>query len=545
MTSGPSYWAEPAQGPLGEHTVGSALRAAAEAAPDTVALVEGVADPLARRRWRYDELLAEAEEIARALLGRFVPGERIAVWAGNIPEWVILEMAAALAGLTLVTVNPALRAEELRHVLGQSRVAGVFLQRVYRGRVLPETLVELRHDLPDLREVVLIDRWAAFRGSGSPTERLPVVLADDAAQIQYTSGTTGRPKGAMLRHGAIVDNARLSYVNTFDMQPGEVSVNPMPLFHTAGCVQGTLAPLISLGTHVLVPGFEPRLYLNLVESERAAQFCGVPTMLLGVLNHPDFPGADLSSVRYAISGGATVPADLVRQVESALKVPLAIIYAQTEASPGITMTRLDDSPEDRATTLGRPLPGAEVKIVGPDGPDPVPHGVRGELCTRGYHVMAGYFDDPGQTAAAIDEDGWLHTGDLASMDERGYCRIEGRIKDVIIRGGENIYPREIEEVLLSHQSVANVAVLGVPDHTWGEQVAAFVQPAPGRPAPDEEELFRLVRQRLAPHKAPRVWRFVEEFPMTASGKIQKFALRDGFGAKQVSAEEVSGPPASG
>jgi fatty-acyl-CoA synthase len=202
------------------------------------------------------------------------------------------------------------------------------------------------------------------------------------------------------------------------------------------------------------------------------------------------------------------------------------------------MTRLDDSPEDRATTLGRPLPGAEVKIVGPDGADPVPHGVRGELCTRGYHVMAGYLDDPVQTATAIDEDGWLHTGDLASMDERGYCRIEGRIKDVIIRGGENIYPREIEEVLLSHRAVADVAVLGVPDPTWGEQVAAFVQFMPGVPVPDEDELFSLVRQRLAPHKAPRVWRFVEQFPMTASGKIQKFALRDGF-AEQVSVKEVS------
>ncbi|MFI9381404.1 AMP-binding protein [Kutzneria sp. NPDC052558] len=530
-----SHWSEPAGGPLGEHTVGSALRAAAEAAPDTVALVDGVADPALRRRWRYSDLLVEAEEVARALLGRFVPGERIAVWAGNSPEWVILELAAGLAGLTLVTVNPALRAGELRHVLGQSRVSGIFLQRVYRGRLLPDTLMELGHELPALREVVLLDGWVALRSSGSPTERLPVVRPDDPAQIQYTSGTTGRPKGAMLRHGAIVDNARLSYVHTFDMRPGEVFVNPMPLFHTAGCVQGTLAPLISLGTHVLMPGFEPGLYLNLVETERAAQFCGVPTMLLGALGHPGFATADLSCVRYAISGGATVPADLVRQIESALKVPLAIIYAQTEASPGITMTRLDDSPEDRATTLGRPLPGAEVKIVGPDGADPLPVGERGELCTRGYHVMAGYFDDPAQTAAAIDEDGWLHTGDLASMDERGYCRIEGRIKDVIIRGGENIYPREIEEVLLSHQGVANVAVLGVPDRTWGEQVAAFVQSTPGMPAPDEDELFRLVRQRLAPHKAPRVWRFVEEFPMTASGKIQKFALRD----------QLTGRPASG
>ncbi|HEX3782620.1 MAG TPA: AMP-binding protein [Pseudonocardiaceae bacterium] len=521
-----SYWSEPAEEPVREDTVGSLLRAAAEAAEDTVALVEGVADPGARRRWRYAELLAESEEVARALLGRFAPGERIAVWANNIPEWVVLEMAAALAGLTLVTVNPALRAEEIRHVLGQSRSVGVFLVREHRGQALLETLTGIRGDLPALREVLLFDDWAAFRASGSSTEVLPTVRAEDAAQIQYTSGTTGRPKGAVLRHRGITNNARLSYVRTFDMRPGEVLVNPMPLFHTAGCVQGTLAPLISLGTQVLVPGFEAGLLLQLIESERAAQLCGVPTMLLAVLNHPALAQVDLSSVRYAVSGGATVAPELVRRVESVLGVPLSIVYAQTEASPCITMTRLDDSPVARATTLGRPLPGVEVKIVEPGGSDPVPHGDRGELCTRGYHVMAGYFDDPQQTAAAIDEDGWLHTGDLASMDEHGYCQIEGRLKDVIIRGGENIYPREIEQVLLRHDAVADAAVLGMPDPTWGEQVAAFVRPAPGVPVPDEDELFRHVRRHLAPHKTPRVWRFVDEFPMTATGKIQKFALLD-------------------
>jgi fatty-acyl-CoA synthase len=521
-----SHWVEPADDPPREDTVGAVLRAAAEAAPDTVALVEGVADPAVRRRWRYAELLAESELMARALLGRFEPGERVAVWAGNIPEWVILEMAAALAGLTLVTVNPALGAQEIRHVLGQSRSAGVFVQREYRGRILPRTLDDVRAHLPALREVMSFDDWAAFLGSGSASERLPLVHAEDVAQIQYTSGTTGAPKGAMLRHRGITNNARLSYVRTFDMRPGEAFVNPMPLFHTAGCVQGTLCPLISLGTQVLMPGFEPGLQLALIESERAAQLCGVPTMMLAVLDHPALARTDLSSVRYAISGGATVPPELVRRVESTLGVPLSIIYAQTEASPCITLTRLDDAPLDRATTLGRPLPGTEVKIVEPGGGDPVAHGERGELCTRGFHVMAGYFDDPQQTAAAIDEDGWLRTGDLASMDERGYCRIEGRIKDVIIRGGENIYPREIEQVLLGHRAVAAVAVLGAPDRTWGEQVAAFVQFAPDVSVPGEDELFQYVRRYLAPHKTPRIWRFVDEFPMTPSGKIQKFALRD-------------------
>lgn len=521
----PSYLCTDGEGAVRDDTVGSLLRAAAEQAPSTVALVEGVPEPADRRRWRYAELLAESEQMAKALLGRFAPGERIAVWANNIPEWVIVEMAAALAGLTLVTVSPALRKEELRHVLGQSRSTGIFLLRHYGANPMLDVLASVLDKLPDLREILLFDDWQAIRESGSPTEVLPEVRPEDPAQIQYTSGTTGQPKGAVLQHLGITNNARLSYVRTFDMQPGEVFVNVMPLFHTAGCVQGTLAPLVSLGTQVLVPRFDPALQLRLTESERGAQLCGVPTMLLAVLDHPDFPGTDLSSVRYALSGGAPVAPNLVQRVESALGVPMAIVYAQTEASPCITMTQLDDSPEDRAETLGRPLPCTEVKIVQPGTDKLVARGQVGELCTRGYHVMSGYFDDPRQTAAAVDRNGWLRTGDLASMDERGYCRIEGRLKEMIIRGGENIYPREIENLLFRHPAVADVAVLGYPDPTWGEQVAAFVKPAQGS-TPDEDELYRYVREHLSPHKTPSVWRFVDAFPLTASGKVKKFALRD-------------------
>ncbi|MEU8633026.1 AMP-binding protein [Amycolatopsis sp. NPDC048633] len=508
-----------------ELTVGALLRDAAERAPAAPALVEGVPDPGARRRWTYSDLLAEAEEVARALLGRFRPGDRIAVWAHNIPEWVLLEMAAALAGTTLVTVSPALREAELRHVLGQSRAAGIFLVRDYRGNLMAELLDRVRPDLPHLRETVLFEDWQAFRGSGSPTEVLPVVSPDDPAQIQYTSGTTGTPKGAVLHHRGITNNAVLSYVRTLDMRPGEAFVNPMPLFHTAGCVLATLAPIASLGTQVLQPWFDPGLQLELIESERGAVFGGVPTMLLALLNHPRFARTDFSSVRYALAGGATVPPEVVRRVEAALGVPMSIVYAQTEASPGITMTRLDDAPEDRAETLGKPLPGCAVKITAPATGDVLARGEVGEVCTRGYHVMTGYFDRHDQTAEAIDPEGWLHTGDLASMDERGYLRIEGRVKELIIRGGENIYPREIEHALLDHPAVEDVAVVGVPDPEWGEQVAAFVRLAPGETA-GEAELFAHVREHLAPHKAPRVWRFVTEFPLTGSGKIKKHVLRD-------------------
>jgi len=440
---------------------------------------------------------------------------------------VILELAAALAGITLVTVNPALREAELRHVLGHSRAAGVFLLREYRGNPMARTLADIRADLPDLHTSVLFEDWAEFCAEGSADRELPEAGALSPAQIQYTSGTTGPPKGAVLHHRGIVNNARLSYVEVLDMQPGEAVVNPMPLFHTAGCVLATLSSIAALGTQVLLPFFEPGLQLRLVEEERSVGFVGVPTMLLALLARPDLPGTDTSSLRWGLSGGAPVPPQLERRVEQTLGVPLHIIYAQTEASPGITMTRADDDPDDRAETLGRPLPATEVKIVDPADGATVGPGEVGELWTRGYHVTTGYFDAPAQTAAAIDPDGWLRTGDLATMDERGYCRIAGRLKDMIIRGGENIYPREIEDVLFAHPGVAEVAVVGVPDPVWGEQVAAFVRPAPaGRPT--EHDLEDHCRQHLAPHKRPRHWRFVDTFPLTGSGKIQKYRLREEF-----------------
>ncbi|MGY1643816.1 AMP-binding protein [Geodermatophilus sp. SYSU D00703] len=524
-----AYWPAERTDAVQELTVGDLLRSAAARSPDAPALVEGVPDRDQRRRWSYGRLLAESEEAARALLGRFAPGERVAVWANNRPEWVLLEMAAALAGLTLVTVNPALRADELRHVLRQSRASGLFLLREYRGNPMAETLAAVRSDLPDLRESVLFDDWARFCASGAPTEALPAVSPGDPAQIQYTSGTTGLPKGAVLHHRGIANNARLAYVEVLDVRPGEAVVNAMPLFHAAGGVLATLSAIASSGTQVLMPAFDPGLHLQLIEEERSVGLAGVPTMLLALLAHPAFPDTDTSSVRWALSGGAPVPPPLVRRVEQVLGVPMHVIYAQTEASPGITMTRSDDDPDDRAETLGRPLPATEVRIADPVDGATVAPGTVGELCTRGYSVMTGYFDASEQTAAAIDADGWLHTGDLASMDERGYCRIAGRLKEMVIRGGENIYPREVEDVLFTHPGVAEVAVIGVPDPVWGEQVAAFVRPAPG-PRPSEAELVAHCRERLAPHKTPRHWRFVDRFPLTASGKIQKYRLREEFAA---------------
>jgi acyl-CoA synthetase (AMP-forming)/AMP-acid ligase II len=515
-------------GPVLETTVGGVLRQAAERAAGTAALVEGTADPRERRRWSYAGLLADSERVARALLGRFAPGERVAVWAPNCPEWVLLEFGAALAGLTLVTVNPALRASEMAYVLGQSGAHGVVHAPAYRGADLAGPLEVARGGLPGLREVISLADWDAFAGSGSATERLPEVDPDDAAQIQYTSGTTGFPKGALLRHRGVTNNGRFC-AQILGAEPGDVWVNPMPLFHTAGCVLMTLGPVQHLACQVVVPGFEPGLVLSLIESEHSAMLGGVPTMLLALLGHPGFSGTDFSSVRCAFSGGATVPPTVVRRVDSALGVPLTLTFGQTEASPCITQTWPDDSEEDRAHTLGRPHPHVEVKVADPATGEEVPAGTVGEIMTRGYHVMKGYFDNPTATSEAVDAGGWLHTGDLGSADERGYCRIEGRLKEMVIRGGENIYPREIEQALQAHPAVADVAVVGVPDEHWGEQLAAFVQRDPGHPA-SQEELAAFCRARLAAHKVPRHWVFTDAFPLTASGKVQKFVLREQFGS---------------
>ena len=515
--------------PVLETTVGGILRAAAAAAPDTIALVEGTADPATRRRWTYTELLAEAETAAKALAQRFAKGERVAVWAPNIPEWVILEYAAALAGVVLVTVNPAYQPEELRYVLGQSRAAGLFLLRSFRGNPMEAHLERIRASLTELREVVYFDDggWAEFLSSANASTSLPHVTPDDPVQVQYTSGTTGFPKGAYLHHRGITNNARF-VVDRLGLRAGGVYVNPMPLFHTAGCVVGVLGPAQQLATLVCLLQFDAGLMLELLEAERGTHFLAVPTMLIAMMEHPEFATRDITSLQTVCSGGSTVPAALVRRIEETLGVQFSIIYGQTEASPGITLIKPDDSPIDKATTLGPALPQTEMKVVDADTGATVPIGVSGELCTRGYLVMLGYFEMPERTAETIDADGWLHTGDLVTMDDRGYTTITGRSRDMIIRGGENLYPKEIEEVLFTHPKIADVAVVGLPDERWGEIVGAFIRDVdPAGPATDAE-LRSFVREHLSPQKTPAVWLHVEAFPLTPSGKVQKFQIRENW-----------------
>jgi len=519
--------ADPSE-PVLDTTVGGILRDAAADTPDAPALIEGSPDPSARRRWTYAELLAEAERAAHALRSRFEPGEQVAIWAPNIPEWVIVEFGAALAGVTLVTVNPAYKPGEVRYVLTQSRSSGLLMVPEWRGNPMAAALESVRAELPGLREVVDLTAFEEFLASGDAHAaaggRLPDVGPDDPAQIQYTSGTTGFPKGARLAHRAITNNARLS-MNRLGFNSDDAWVNPMPMFHTAGCVVATLGPVQARGRIVIAPWFDPALFFDLVEQEGGSATLLVPTMLLTCLEHPTFPDRNLRALRSVVSGGATVPAELVRRVEKEMGVTFDIVFGQTESGPVITQTFPTDSPEDTAETLGRPLPQTEVAIRSVAGDEILPLGEVGEICTRGYLVMQGYFEMPEATAAAISDDGWLRTGDLGTMDGRGYCRIAGRVKDMIIRGGENIYPREVEALLFGHPAVADVAVVGLPDERWGETVAAFVRPS-GAMAVDPGELFDFCREHLAAYKTPRTWVMVEQFPTTASGKIQKYVLRE-------------------
>jgi fatty-acyl-CoA synthase len=524
-----SFWPADLSEALIRTTVGQLVRDAASDAPDVTALVAGHPDPTRRRRWTYAELLRDAERTGRALLARFEPGERVAVWAPNIPEWVLLELGAALAGLVLVTVNPAYREQELAYVLGQSRCAGIFSVAEYRGNPMAVTLDRVALECPELREQVDFAGWDDFLSAGR-SGALPAVDPSDAVQIQYTSGTTGFPKGAVLQHLGITNNARFT-MQRMGVDPGDIYVHAMPMFHTGGCVMSTLGPISVRGTHVLGHGFDAGLLLELIETEQASSMLGVPTMLIALMEHPDLSRRDLTSLRRVCSGGATVPAELVRRIESTLGVEFTIVFGQTESSPVITQTRPTDTEADKAESIGQPLPHTEVRIAEPGTNRTVPRGTMGELCTRGYLVMKGYFELADKTAQAIDDDGWLHTGDLCSMDSRGYFHIEGRLKDMIIRGGENIYPREIEELLMTHPGVSVACVVGIPDERWGEQVAAFVRAGPDD-KPTEQELFAFAREHLAAYKTPRHWVFVDELPMTPSGKIQKFVLRDRFVAER-------------
>jgi len=519
-----SYWsAEP--GEVRDVTVGDTLRHAAATVPERLALVDCVVDRAARRQWTWAQFLADAERAARALLARFAPGDRVAVWAPNSADWVVLQQGVALAGMVLVALNPAYRAREMEYVLRQSGAVVLFCVDSHRDFPMRSLAEDLRAAVPELREIVSFADWDEFLAGGAADRPLPEVAPTDVVQIQYTSGTTGFPKGAMLHHKGLVNEATF-VAERAGFGDGGVYVNAMPMYHIGGGAVTSFGAWAKRGTFVVLPGFDPAHVLEAFETYRGTHALLVPTMLIAVLDHPERGRRDLSSIQTILSGAAAVPASLVRRTAAQLGCRFSILFGQTETHGVISQTRVTDAPDDQAGTVGQPLPQLEVKIADLATGDPVPVGENGEICCRGYQNMLGYYAQPEETAATIDDDGWLHMGDIGAMDERGYLTITGRAKDMIIRGGMNLYPAEIEGALTDHPAVETAAVIGVPDEVWGEQVGAVLRIRAGQGRPPITELTSFLRRRIAPHKTPVYWAFRDELPLTPSGKIQKFVLRE-------------------
>ncbi len=537
VTLNAAYFPAQRDEPIRETTVGGVLIEAASAVPDAPMLVEARADGSIGRRWNYRELLTDAERLADAFGTRYASGERIAVWSPNTPEWAIIEFAAALAGLTLVTINPAYQAKELAYVLRQSRSVGLFLIEQCRGNPMADIARAVCGELAQIREVIDLDDHTALFAMHGEARARPVVSPDDPAQVQYTSGTTGFPKGAVLSHRSLTNNARFS-MSRMGAQRGDSYLNVMPMFHTSGCSIGLLGCVQLRCRLIMARLFEPAHMLALIEAERVALMIAVPTMLIAMLEAHAKRPRDTQSLRVVMSGGAMVPPELVARLQDAFGCRFTIIYGQTETSPGITQTRLDDGWVEQIETIGQPYPNTEVSIRDSADNRVAAIGAVGEICVRGYCNMLGYNDNPEATAKTIDADGWLHTGDLGSMDARGYVRITGRLKDMIIRGGENIFPTEIENVLITRPDVAEVAVVGVPDPHWGEIAIAFLRPH-SEAQLNVAELVRHVRRELAAPKTPAHWIVLDAFPLTGSGKIQKFVLRDRYLAGDFSGQRLS------
>jgi fatty-acyl-CoA synthase len=510
--------------PLRSETIYQAFASAARTFPDRIALISRP-DAV---RWTYRELLDEVDKTARGLSSLGLrAGDRVGIWAASCTEWVLLQLACPKTGLVLVTVNPAYRATDLGYIIHKSNILAIFHHsrdaRADYDAILAAARASQSSPLElDIR--IGADSWSAMIANGSDSPSAPVD-SHSVANIQYTSGTTGNPKGILLTHHNVVNNAWLTALRLCLTEHDRIC-QTFPLYHCAGYASSSLAALIS-GAAFVLPSrmFDPDATLQSVEAERVTLLYGVPSMFIAELEHPDFDRFDVSSLRGAIVGGAPCPTELMRRMTERLGVThIYDIYGQTEASPIITMSTKDDSFEQRATTIGCPMPSTEVKIADVLTGETVPIGEQGELCARGYMVMQGYDGDSEATQRAIDTNGWLHTGDLAIMRPDGYFNITGRAKDMIIRGGENIYPREIENLLHTHPKVADAHVFGIPDERLGEIVVAWIRHKPGDIA-TENEIHEFCRGKFAHFKIPQHVRFVNEFPLTASGKVQKFRMR--------------------
>jgi fatty-acyl-CoA synthase len=515
--------------PLLGETIGANLARTAARCGDRDALVSCHQDV----RLSYAELEAAVDRLASGLLAAGIEkGDRVGIWAPNCAEWVLVQYATARAGAVLVNINPAYRTHELEYALRQSGVRMLVSAREFKTSDYAAMVGAVRGGLDALERVVFLEseEWdelaLAPADPGALRAREASLSFDDPINIQYTSGTTGFPKGATLSHHNILNNG-FFVTDLLGFTEQDRVCLPVPFYHCFGMVMGNLGATTHGACIVIpAPSFEPGATLAAVAGERCTALYGVPTMFIAQLAHPDLPGLDLSALRTGIMAGSPCPIEVMRRVVEEMGMrEVSICYGMTETSPVSTQTRRDDPLERRVGTVGRAGPHVEVKVLDPATGQTVPRGEPGEFCTRGYSVMLGYWDDPERTADAIDAAGWMHTGDLATMDDDGYLNIVGRIKDMVIRGGENVYPREIEEFLYTHPDVADVQVVGVPDERFGEELCAWVRVREGA-ALDEDDVRGFCRGRLAHFKVPRYVIFAEEFPMTVTGKVQKFKMRE-------------------
>jgi fatty-acyl-CoA synthase len=532
MSAEPSYASGTSSAPLLGDTIGANLDRTVARFPDRDALVEHATG----RRWTYRELAAEVDAVALGLLALGVgQGDRVGIWAPNCAEWTFVQYATARLGAILVNINPAYRTHELQFVLQQAGIRTLIATPTFKTSDYAAMISEVQPTCIMLEEVILIGRpaWDELLASGrfGDRARLDEIAArltpDDPINIQYTSGTTGFPKGATLSHHNILNNGYFVGELCGYTEADRIAI-PVPFYHCFGMVMGNLAAT-SHGAAMVIPApaFDPAATLAAVAQERCTSLYGVPTMFIAELSDPSFDSHDLSSLRTGIMAGSPCPVEVMKQVIDRMGMTeVGICYGMTETSPVSTQTRADDSIDVRVSTVGRVHPHLEVKIIDPDTRVTVPRGTPGELCTRGYSVMLGYWEQPDKTAEAVDAARWMHTGDLAVMDEAGYISITGRIKDMVIRGGENIYPREIEEFLYTHPDIIDAQVVGVPDEKYGEELMAWIRMRPGATPLTAESLRSFCEGKLARYKIPRYVHLVDEFPMTVTGKVRKVQMRE-------------------
>jgi fatty-acyl-CoA synthase len=525
-----AYDRGPTEPPMLTTTIGANLAATVARYGARDALI----DVPSGRRWSYEELQQSVRRLAAGLLRTGLrAGDRVGIWAPNCPEWTLTQYATAEIGVVLVTVNPAYRVHELEYVLNQAGIRMLVAASSFKTSDYEAMIAEVAPRCPDLVDVVIIGaaRWHELADGPADDAAVAVaaagLTAGDPINLQYTSGTTGFPKGATLSHTNILNNGYLVGELCGYTEADRVCI-PVPFYHCFGMVMGNLA-CTSHGAAMVIPapGFDAAATLHAVTAESCTSLYGVPTMFIAELALPDFTDYDLSSLRTGIMAGSPCPAEVMRKVLDRMHMPeVSICYGMTETSPVSTQTRVDDSLERRVSTVGRVGPHLEVKIVDPVTGDTMTRGEVGELCTRGYSVMLGYWEEPAKTAEAIDPEGWMHTGDLAVMDADGYLAVTGRIKDLVIRGGENVYPREVEEFLYTHPDILDAQVIGVPDAKYGEELMAWVRLHPGSPELTTQALRDFCAGKLAHYKVPRYVHVVEEFPMTVTGKVRKVEMRE-------------------